>query len=166
METPPTRESTTREESTAGESEPEEPAAREAAAREEFGGGGSLSSEPAPPLDALPEPRPSLDPLPEPSPGPPALLPTDVELVRSRERAGTREQRPLAATTRPDIPMPAVFGADEEEHDIPPSDRAEDPDAGDHPAAEGGARAGGEPEDDWNPPPSSSFRSGPTPPVD
>ncbi|TDE26462.1 DUF2637 domain-containing protein, partial [Actinomadura sp. 6K520] len=40
----------------------EAPAAREPVAREEFAAGGSLSSEPAPPLDALPEPRPSLDP--------------------------------------------------------------------------------------------------------
>jgi uncharacterized membrane protein len=110
---------------------------------------GSLSSEPAPPLDPLPEPRPPLDPV-------PASLPTDVELVRSRDRAD--EEPPVASTTRPDIVMPAPYGPggddDEDDHDAPPADRAEDPDADDRPA------------DDWNPPPSSNFRSGPTPPAD
>ncbi|SFP74151.1 Protein of unknown function [Actinomadura madurae] len=103
----------------------------------------SLSSEPAPPLDPLPEPRAPLDPA-------PASLPTDVELVRSRDRAG-EEEAPVASTTRPDIVMPAPYGpgGDEDDHDGPPADRAEDPDA-----------------DDANPPPSSNFRSGPTPPVD
>ncbi|NKZ06122.1 DUF2637 domain-containing protein [Actinomadura latina] len=123
-----------------------EPAGDEPHAREEFevaGYGGGLSSEPAPPLDALPEPRPPLDPV-------PALLPTDVELVRGRDREDA-EPRPMASTTRPDIVMP---GAEEDLHDTPTADRAEDPDAGD-PAAE-----------DWNPPPSGSFRSGPTPPAD
>ncbi|MEU5990875.1 DUF2637 domain-containing protein [Spirillospora sp. NPDC047418] len=120
---------------------PAEPA--EPANPEPFGYGGGLSSEPAPPLDALPEPRPPLDRV-------PALLPTDVELVRGRDREAA-DQRPVASTTRPDIVIP---GADEDLHDTPPADRAEDPDAGD-PAAK-----------DWNPPPSSSFRSGPTPPAD
>ncbi|NVI90412.1 hypothetical protein HUX53_24775 [Actinomadura sp. BRA 177] len=112
-------------------------------AREDVGYGGSLSSEPAPPLDALPEPRLPLDPV-------PALLPTDVELVRGRDREDV-EERPVASTTRPDIVIP---GADEDLHDAPPADRAEDPDAGDPQAK------------DWNPPPSSNFRSGPTPPAD
>ncbi|CNE04881.1 Protein of uncharacterised function (DUF2637) [Mycobacterium tuberculosis] len=119
----------------------DEPAGQEPA--EPFGYGGGLSSEPAPPLDALPEPRPPLDRA-------PALLPTDVELVRSRDREDA-EQRPVASTTRPDIVIP---GADEDLHDAPTSDRAEDPDAGDPPAK------------DWNPPPSGNFRSGPTPPAD
>ncbi|TDB87171.1 DUF2637 domain-containing protein, partial [Actinomadura sp. 7K534] len=39
----------------------DDPAEWEPAAHEEFTAGGSLSSEPAPPLDALPEPRPALD---------------------------------------------------------------------------------------------------------
>ncbi|GAA1806458.1 DUF2637 domain-containing protein [Actinomadura chokoriensis] len=111
---------------------------------EPLGYGGGLSSEPAPPLDALPAPRPPLDRV-------PALLPTDVELVRGRDREDAAEQRPVASTTRPDFVIP---GADEDLHDTPPADRAEDPDAGDPPA------------EDWNPPPSSNFRSGPTPPVD
>jgi hypothetical protein len=98
----------------------------------------SLSSEPEPPpLDTLPEPRP---------PAAPALLPTDVELVRTRERDGA-DARPAASTTRPDIVMPARL-PDAEEDDAEPADRAEDPDAG-----------------DMNPPPSSNFRSGPTPPA-
>ncbi|MEU8347160.1 hypothetical protein AB0C74_36130 [Spirillospora sp. NPDC048832] len=139
-----------------------------------FGGGlyaGNLSSEPAPPLDALPEPAPPLDALPEPRQPldpVPALLPTDVELVRGQDREEA-PQRPVAATTRPDIVVPgaagtpgaasrpgapAATGGDEDLHDPPPADRAEDPDAGDRPAA------------DWNPPPSGNFRSGPTPPAD
>ncbi len=124
-----------------GEDEPAGPGGR--AEPEGAGYGGSLSSEPAPPLDALPEPRPPLDPI-------PALLPTDVELVRGRDRDDA-EERPVASTTRPDIVVP---GAEEDLHDTPPADRAEDPDAGDGPAK------------DWNPPPSSNFRSGPTPPAD
>ncbi|HEY8479891.1 MAG TPA: hypothetical protein VIL71_08695, partial [Spirillospora sp.] len=187
----------------------------------EVDAGRSLSSEPPPPLDALPEPRPPLDPSPEaPSeplseaPSPPALLPTDVELVRSRKRDGAPEERPLTSTTRPDIVMPGAHGTEphdadlhhgadlqhgagfrddsEEDHDTPSAERAEDPDAGDHPFGEAGDRdAPGAPAgdarrddapagrsnepgenspetaaDDWNQPPSSSFRSGPTPPVD
>lgn len=120
------------------------PDGHEEDADEPLGYGGGLSSEPAPPLDALPTPRPPLDRV-------PSLLPTDVELVRSRDREDAAEQRPVASTTRPDIVIP---GADEDLHDAPPADRAEDPDAGDPPAK------------DWNPPPSSNFRSGPTPPVD
>ncbi|WP_433229462.1 DUF2637 domain-containing protein [Actinomadura formosensis] len=122
-----------------------EPAARAASRPGPGGYGGSLSSEPAPPLDTLPEPRPPLDSA-------PALLPTDVELVRSRDRDDA-EQRPVASTTRPDIVMPVPPGGDEDLHDAPPADRAEDPDAGD-PTAE-----------DWNPPPSGNFRSGPMPPA-
>lgn len=134
----------------------------------------------APPLDTLPEPRPPLDR--SDPPGAPALLPTDVELVRTRDRGGEAE-RPAASTTRPDIPMPGTRDAGEndpqddpeddghpalrngapaewtepdrphgdsstDDQDAPPADRAEDPDA-----------------EDWNPPPSGSFRSGPTPPA-
>ncbi|WP_301176155.1 DUF2637 domain-containing protein [Actinomadura geliboluensis] len=127
----------------------EQPAAPEPGGFEDAPYAGSLSSEPAPPLDALPEPRPSLDPV-------PALLPTDVELVRSHDREEA-PKRPVAATTRPDIVVPVPSGpsgADEDLHDAPPADRAEDPDAGDRPAKE------------WNPPPSGNFRSGPTPPAD
>ncbi|GAA1872214.1 DUF2637 domain-containing protein [Actinomadura bangladeshensis] len=120
------------------------PERQQNAGDEPLGYGGGLSSEPAPPLDALPAPRPPLDRV-------PALLPTDVELVRGRDREDAAEQRPVASTTRPDIVIP---GADEDLHDTPPADRAEDPDAGDPPAK------------DWNPPPSGNFRSGPTPPVD
>lgn len=123
-----------------------EPAAREVHRAGPGGYGGSLSSEPAPPLDTLPGPRPPLDSA-------PALLPTDVELVRSRDRDDA-EQRPVTSTTRPDIVMPAPPDGDDDLHDTPPADRAEDPDAGD-PAAE-----------DWNPPPSGNFRSGPVPPAD
>ncbi|MFA1551373.1 DUF2637 domain-containing protein [Actinomadura chokoriensis] len=111
------------------------------------GYGGSLSSEPAPPpLDALPEPRQPLDPA-------PVLLPTDIELIRSRDREDV-EQHAVASTTRPDIVLPASTGEDDDLHDTPPADRPEDPDAGDD-------RDG-----DWNPPPSGNFRSGPTPPAD
>ncbi|WUH98016.1 hypothetical protein OHR68_31620 [Spirillospora sp. NBC_00431] len=121
--------------------------------------GRSLSSEPEPPpLDTLPEPRPPLDP----PAGPPSLLPTDVELVRTRDHAD-EEERPGASTTRPDIVMPAAYtgggrdGGDADEDPAQPADRAEDPDAGD---------ADGSPAQDVNPPPSSAFRSGPTPPAD
>ena len=106
---------------------------------------GGVASEP-PPLDALPAPR-------RPAEAVPVLLPTDVELVRGREREGA-EPRPVASTTRPDIVLPPPPGEDEDLHDAPTADRAEDPDAGDDPAR------------DLNPPPSSSFRSGPTPPAD
>ncbi|MEU8798858.1 hypothetical protein [Spirillospora sp. NPDC048819] len=142
-------------ESTTGDGAPREPAGYEGFVVER-----SLSSEPAPPLDALPEPRPPLDALPEPAVTPPPLLPTDVELVRSRDR-DEAEDRPVASTTRPDIVMPAAYGAEEDDHDTAPSDRAEDPDAGEHPGGEDH-----EPAKDWNPPPSGSFRSGPTPPAD
>ncbi|MEV0664877.1 DUF2637 domain-containing protein [Actinomadura luteofluorescens] len=111
----------------------------------------SLSSEPAPPLDPLPQPRPPLDAVPD-------LLPTDVELVRGRDR--TAEEPPAAATTRPDLVVPPPHGADEDEDDGPPADRAEDPDAGDSGADDRPAR------DDWNPPPSGNFRSGPVPPAE
>lgn len=160
-----TGESAITEESATGESVPREPAAYEGFVIEQ-----SLSSEPAPPLDALPEPAPPLDALPEPRPPldalpepavtPPALLPTDVELVRSRDRDESGD-RPVASTTRPDIVMPAAYGTEEDDHDATPSDRAEDPDAGEHPGGEDR-----EPVKDWNPPPSGSFRSGPTPPAD
>ncbi|MFI0481701.1 DUF2637 domain-containing protein [Actinomadura sp. 9N215] len=114
----------------------------------------SLSSEPdPPPLDTLPEPRPSLDP----PASPPALLPTDVELVRTRDHGGA-EERPVASTTRPDLVMPGPYAGDADEDHAQPADRAEDPDAGD---AEDGS-----PARDVNPPPSSNFRSGPTPPAD
>ncbi|RKS71231.1 uncharacterized protein DUF2637 [Actinomadura pelletieri DSM 43383] len=110
-----------------------------------FAADDDLSSEPAPPpLETLPEPRRSVETA-------PALLPTDVELVRTRAREDT-EPRPIASTTRPDIVVPALeAGAveDADEDDGPPADRAEDPDGG-----------------DLNPPPSSNFRSGPTPPAD
>jgi hypothetical protein len=139
------------------------------------------------------EPSPPLDPLPEPRPAP-ALLPTDVELVRRRD-AEDPEPREKARTTRPDIVVPGAEAAEAaeaadadsvreadddgaEEQDVPPADRAEDPDAGD-----GGAppvprvpRPSPSPEDerepgegriwDWNPPPSGNFRSGPTPPAE
>ncbi|MGP4030004.1 hypothetical protein [Actinomadura sp. 3N407] len=137
------------------EAAPQEPAAYAGFVIEQ-----SLSSEPAPPLDALPEPRPPLDALPEPAVAPPALLPTDVELVRSRDR-DEPDDRPVASTTRPDIVMPAAYGTEEDDHDTAPSDRAEDPDAGEHPDGEDH-----EPVKDLNPPPSGSFRSGPTPPAD
>lgn len=126
----------------------------------------SLSSEPAPPLDPLPRPRAPLDAVPD-------LLPTDVELVRGRD--GVAEKPPTAATTRPDIVVPPPYGADEDEHDGPPADRAEDPDAGDPDTADPdeGAPDEGAPDegdrsarDDWNPPPSSNFRSGPVPPAE
>jgi len=125
----------------------EEAAGQRHAEFEDVEYGGSLSSEPEPPpLDALPEPRRPLDAL-------PTLLPTDVELVRSRDREQP-EERPVASTTRPDIVLPGPGGADEDLHDPPAADRAEDPDAGDGPSGE------------WNPPPSGNFRSGPTPPAD
>ncbi|MFG2089168.1 DUF2637 domain-containing protein [Spirillospora sp. NPDC048824] len=152
-----------------GEDVRQEPAAYEGFVIE------SLSSEPAPPPDALPDPRPPLDAPPDPPATPPALLPTDVELVRSRDR-DEQEARPVASTTRPDIAMPAAYGAEEDDHDTAPSDRAEDPDAGETPDHEtpdgettGGETTGGEgrePVKDWNPPPSGNFRSGPTPPAD
>lgn len=116
----------------------------------------SLSSEPAPPLDPLPQPRRPLDAVPD-------RLPTDVELVRGRDRAA--EEPPPAATTRPDIVVPPPYDTGEDEDDGPPADRAEDPDAGD-PGTEAlktGDRPG---ENDGNPPPSSNFRSGPVPPAE
>ncbi|MEV3925980.1 DUF2637 domain-containing protein [Actinomadura coerulea] len=150
----------------------------------------SLSSEPAPPLDPLPRPRLPLDAVPD-------RLPTDVELVRGRDRAAP--EPPPAETTRPDIVVPPPYGTGEDD-DGPPADRAEDPDAGDpdagdlatgKPGTEGpeagdpatddhatgdhdtGDRATGDPaegdrpaRDDWNPPPSSNFRSGPVPPAE
>ncbi|GAA2145648.1 hypothetical protein [Actinomadura napierensis] len=132
---------------------------------EEFG------REPSPPLDPLPEPRPA-----------PALLATDMELVRSRDTGGP-EPLDHARTTRPDIVMPGHEDepdpSDAEEYDGPPADRAEDPDAGgdgDAPPIPRVPRPSPSPEDetepgegriwDWNPPPSGNFRSGPTPPVE
>ncbi|GAA4234589.1 hypothetical protein GCM10022254_39770 [Actinomadura meridiana] len=119
----------------------------------------SLSSEPEPPpLDTIPDPAPPVEPPPAPTEPPaapveppvaPTLLPTDVELVRTRERDGS-DARPASSTTRPDIVMPnhVAVADQEEDDDAEPTDRAEDPDAG-----------------DLNPPPSSNFRSGPTPPA-
>ncbi|TMQ91246.1 DUF2637 domain-containing protein [Actinomadura soli] len=141
---------------------PEEPAADQDVEDDDAGRpapslspGLSLSSEPGlpsepPPLDTLPEARPPADPV----VSAPALLPTDVELVRTRDRPDAQD-RPVASTTRPDIVMPAAHAPDADEDDAQPADRAEDPDADDGPAAK-----------DVNPPPSSNFRSGPTPPVD
>ncbi|GGQ12054.1 hypothetical protein BKA00_006584 [Actinomadura coerulea] len=141
----------------------------------------SLSSEPAPPLDPLPQPRLPLDAVPD-------RLPTDVELVRGRDRAAP--EPPPAATTRPDIVVPPPYGTGEDDDDGPPADRAEDPDAGDpdagdpdtgRPDTEGpgagdpatGDHDTGEPasgdrpaRDDGNPPPSGNFRSGPVPPAE
>ncbi|MEV4001718.1 DUF2637 domain-containing protein [Actinomadura sp. NPDC049753] len=116
----------------------------------------SLSSEPAPPLDPLPQPRRPLDAVPD-------RLPTDVELVRGRD--GAAEEPPPAATTRPDIVVPPPYDTGEDEDDGPPADRAEDPDAGDPDTGDPGTDdrpAKG----DWNPPPSSNFRSGPVPPAE
>ncbi|QKG22615.1 hypothetical protein [Actinomadura verrucosospora] len=100
------------------------------------------------------EPSPPLDPLPEPRPAP-ALLPTDVELVRGRDAEdseSSEEPRERARTTRPDIVVPGAEDPDDaeapdgteavggeaganaeeqDEQDSPPADRAEDPDAGD-----------------------------------
>ncbi|WP_141578575.1 DUF2637 domain-containing protein [Actinomadura sp. WMMA1423] len=116
----------------------------------------SLSSEPAPPLEPLPQPRPPLDSVPD-------LLPTDVELVRGKD--AVERQSPTASTTRPDIVLPDTDGTDEDEHDDPPTDRAEDPDAGD-PSATDPDLGDRSTRGDWNPPPSSNFRSGPTPPAE
>ncbi|MFB4298239.1 hypothetical protein [Actinomadura sp. NTSP31] len=127
------------------------------------------------------EPSPPLDPLPAPRPAP-ALLATDVELVRSRD-AGGPEPLDHARTTRPDIVMPGhedeADPSDAGEHDGPPADRAEDPDAGgdgDAPPIPRVPRPSPSPEDesepgegriwDWNPPPSGNFRSGPIPPAE
>jgi hypothetical protein len=52
--------------------------------------------------------------------------------------------------------MPGRRPSEEDEHDDPPTDRAEDPDADAPEPAD---------DDDWNPPPSSNFRSGPVPPA-
>ncbi|MWA06980.1 hypothetical protein F8568_042910 [Actinomadura sp. LD22] len=90
------------------------------------------------------EPSPPLDPLPEPRRAP-ALLPTDVELVRGRDAEGPEDSEPRekAGTTRPDIVVPGTADDTEEieetaevddgaeEQDGPSADRAEDPDAGD-----------------------------------
>jgi hypothetical protein len=149
---------------------------------------------PEPEEEPQPEPESESQPEPEPEPEPadephaPALLPTDVELVR---RPAPAAPGPLAKTTRPDIVIPGVQDPAEDEAEVPVVDRAEDPDAGDeddlagkgrhrlrsHPRAE----ADPEPEPDtrpdlesgdddlpiwdWNPP-SSKFRSSPLPPSD
>ncbi|WP_165959160.1 hypothetical protein, partial [Actinomadura sp. KC345] len=78
---------------------------------------------------------------------------------------GAEEKRPLTSTTRPDMVIPGTYGADDDDHDTPLPERAEDPDAGERPDGRDHG-VGDEPVEDWNPPPSSSFRSGPTPPVD
>ncbi|MBO2454819.1 DUF2637 domain-containing protein [Actinomadura barringtoniae] len=122
----------------------------------------------------------------------PALLPTDVELVR-------RPSAPISAashakTTRPDIVVPGVQDLAEDDAEWPVVERAEDPDAGDEddPAGKGRhrlrARSDSAPEPetrpdheleldtgdgndddlpiwDWNPP-SGKFRSSPLPPSD
>ncbi|QXJ24035.1 hypothetical protein AGRA3207_005282 [Actinomadura graeca] len=99
-----------------------------------------------------PEIRPELDSLPGPlAIAPPPRLPTDVELVRSREQDDSpgKEHMP-AATTRPDLVMPPAPGArgsasgaqdtvpdaddipsggEGDEYDAPPTDRPEDADA-------------------------------------
>ncbi|GLW65388.1 hypothetical protein Arub01_36320 [Actinomadura rubrobrunea] len=140
--------------------------------------------EPAPavvPAPALPEPAapaddepPATEPL-ESVPAEPALVPRDEpatapvedEPVRGRDESGTK-------TTRPDIPLPV-----DEDTELVPVDRAEDPDAGDEPlipahtpapAGDAGPdddadRADDMPIWDWNPP-SGSLRSSPTPPGD
>ncbi|NDU77193.1 hypothetical protein GWI34_31910 [Actinomadura sp. DSM 109109] len=145
-----------------GSERPEPVSERPAPAAEEFEPfvyEESLSSEPAPPLDPLPQPRAPLDAVPD-------LLPTDVELVRGRD--GAPQEPPPAATTRPDIVVPVADAAEEDEHDGPPADRAEDPDAGDPGATDPEATDPGatDPGGDRNPPPSSNFRSGPVPPAE
>ncbi|KAB2347951.1 DUF2637 domain-containing protein [Actinomadura rudentiformis] len=90
---------------------------------------------PEPPAPA-PEPltRPDLhDDDPEetsPRPPVPALLATDVELVRTRPREEPSSAS-LAKTTRPDIVVPSALDTAEDETEFPVVDRAEDPDAGD-----------------------------------
>ncbi|TNY36722.1 DUF2637 domain-containing protein [Thermomonospora catenispora] len=135
-----------------------------------------------PPFDSpepLPAPRPALDrsdedPVfapdvdddPTPPGGCPALLPTDVELVRG----GARPEVKPAATTRPDIVMPdprelaeaANAARDEEEDAGLGEDRPEDPDGGDRVPFHDELID----RDRRTPPPSGSFRSSPTPPRD
>ncbi|MFI0450726.1 DUF2637 domain-containing protein [Actinomadura sp. 6N118] len=65
-----------------------------------------------------------------PRPPVPALLATDVELVRTRPRDEPSSAN-LAKTTRPDIVVPPALDAAEDEAEFPVMDRAEDPDAGD-----------------------------------
>ncbi|RAY11374.1 hypothetical protein DPM19_30585 [Actinomadura craniellae] len=80
----------------------------------------------------------------DPRPVPPASLPTDVELVR-------RPQRGRGSTTQPDMVLPTLSdpALDGSDPDGAAVDRAEDPDGGDD-----------------STPPSSKFRSSPTPPRD
>ncbi|WP_026404823.1 DUF2637 domain-containing protein [Actinomadura rifamycini] len=97
--------------------------------------------------------EPAAEHEPEQLPRPvPALLPTDVEVARAAGRP-PRDPRTPARTTRPDIVVPDL---DDHDSDTPAADRAEDPDAGE------------DPDDRWepHPPPSTTFRSGPTPPAD
>lgn len=97
--------------------------------------------------------EPAVEREPEELPRPvPALLPTDVEVARAAGRP-PRDPRTAARTTRPDIVVPDL---DDHDSDTPAADRAEDPDAGE------------DPDDRWepHPPPSTTFRSGPTPPAD
>jgi len=82
---------------------------------------------------------------PEPDPEPervrdhraPALLATDVELVRAPTAPISAAAH--AKTTRPDIVVPGVHDPAEDEAELPVVDRAEDPDAGDEddPAGKG-----------------------------
>ncbi|WP_067459331.1 DUF2637 domain-containing protein [Actinomadura macra] len=175
------------------------------APRSEAEAGSRRDESAAPPeLDS----RPELDSLPEPlAIAPPLRLPTDVELVSSREEGVPEKEHMPAGTTRPDLVMPAspgasgAPGAEGDEHDGPPADRPEDPDAeeesrgrhrrapepapvnvpGQAPEPAADPRAGsdadrdadadgedseGLPIWDWNPPPSSSFRSSPLPPAE
>jgi hypothetical protein len=98
-----------------------------------------------------PRTRPGEPAEPEPTP-PPALLPTDVEVARepgTEPTSPTGSGRP-ASTTRPDMIMPIVLD--------------EDPDATD---PNGVAQANDDELPIWSwDPPSSSYRSSPTPPED
>ncbi|WP_242891346.1 DUF2637 domain-containing protein [Actinomadura litoris] len=159
------------------EASPEPEARPELETRPELEAPPGLRAPAEPETPPEPDPAPEVDHIPGLGPlaiGPPATLPTDVELVRDPAKPPAQEPR-STRTTRPDLVMPGTHAADGEEHDGPPADRAEDPDAADdrdtRRAAGPAADSDGEESDDlpiltWNPPPSGSFRSSPVPPAE
>jgi hypothetical protein len=120
-------------------------------------------TDPTEPIEAV-----AAEPAPEPpSPAPPALLPTDIEVARDLGGEGAAPSdsgsgRP-ASTTRPDMIMPISLDKEPDAAtERKPDD--DDPDATD---PNGVPQANDEDFPIWNwDPPSSTYRSSPTPPED
>jgi hypothetical protein len=109
-------------------------------------------------------PAPPIEVTPPTGPAPRALLPTDVEVARDPNAEPAPSSGPQASTTRPDIIMPITLDKD------PDSETEERPDR-DPEATEPNGTAKDDDGDlpiwDWDPdPPSSTYRSSPTPPED